>query len=125
MEKLWTPSNYLIERSNINKFTLWLKDEKKLSFDDYNSLHSWSVFNISDFWKYFLEYSQIISYSNFDNVLSSFKMPGVKWFEGMELNFAENILEHNYQGLAIRLVIENNPEYQINWDINLSILSKN
>jgi len=52
----------------------------------------WSI-RFSDFWAGRWEFAEIKTSRNYDRVVDDpTKMPGTKWFEGAELNFAENLL---------------------------------
>ncbi len=91
---LWKPSKDFIESSNLKQYEIWLKSNKNLEFEDYDSLWEWSVKNIEDFWESIWEYFEIISHSPYTQILSSHKMPGANWFEGSSLNYAEHIFRH-------------------------------
>lgn len=88
---LWSPSEQFISNSNLNDYQQWLQKKKRLSFSSYHELWKWSCTNIEDFWESLWEYFQIISHSEYDQVLSSQDMPGTRWFEGATLNYAEHI----------------------------------
>ncbi len=88
---LWSPSKEFIADSNLQKYQRWLKKTKGLTFEDYQHLWEWSCTNIEEFWKSLWEYFEVISYSEFKEVLSSDNMPGTRWFEGATLNYAEHI----------------------------------
>ncbi len=105
-EILWRPSDSRIKNSNMTHFTLWLSEKVGRKFPDYASLHKWSVENIESFWEHFVQYTDIIHSQKYRQVLDSHKMPGAKWFDGMCLNFAENILGRDFQGVAIKYQIE-------------------
>ena len=66
--------------------------EYSQSFKNYNELHTWSVTEIEKFWESIWRFSGIIHSKPFDKILTNTVMPGAKWFEGTELNFAENLL---------------------------------
>jgi acetoacetyl-CoA synthetase len=106
-EILWQPDDERIRSNNMTKFGEWLAMRVGRKFVDYESLHRWSVENIRDFWESFLEYTGVISSARHTGVLDSLQMPGAEWFEGMRLNFAENILSRNHTGAAIVGVVEN------------------
>ena len=70
---------------------------------NYSQLYNWSIIRAEDFWGSFWEYSKIIHHSPFTKVVDDLtKMPGAKWFEGATLNFAENLLRHRDDKIAIR-----------------------
>ena len=62
-----------------------------------------------------LEYSDI-EYQGTSKALDSLHMvPGVKWFTGLNLNFAENLLKYRDDQTAIISKIENRPAKQISY----------
>lgn len=88
---LWQPSGTFIEGSNLKKFERWLEKHKGLTFNNYDEIWQWSIDHLADFWLCIWEYFEIIHHSPIDLVLSGNEMPGVKWFEGTTLNYAEHI----------------------------------
>lgn len=98
---LWTPPSELIVKTQMTGFTRWLEERTNIQIENYQALHKWSVVNLETFWEKFLEYSQIIYDGSYEKVLSSHAMPGAKWFESVQINYAENILEKNYSGTAL------------------------
>ncbi|MEM3637396.1 MAG: acetoacetate--CoA ligase [Conexivisphaerales archaeon] len=88
-EILWRPDEEVIRSSNITAFTEWLKTTRGLDFDNYEKLWRWSVQNVEDFWLSIWQYFGVKHQGKLTKVLSSHTMPGVKWFEGIELNYAE------------------------------------
>lgn len=91
---LWKPSKEFIEHSNLTKYANWLKENYKLSFDDYHSLWQWSVKEPATFWKTMTEYFKVQFHSPYNEVMSSDPMPFTKWFEGATLNYAEHIFRN-------------------------------
>ena len=69
----------------------WLERERGLSFENYAALWQWSVDELKDFWASIWEYFEVESSGDFAQVLAERKMPGARWFEGAELNYAEHI----------------------------------
>ena len=101
-QALWSPGSEFIEQANITRFTKWLDQEKNLQFNDYESLWEWSTEHIEEFWKTIVEYFDIQFHHPYKKVLSSHKMPGVKWFEGATLNYTEQVFKNyneNYPAL--------------------------
>ena len=99
---LWSPSEKQKKSSLITKFM----EQSSQEFDDYFSLHSWSVNNMEDFWEEFWNFSGIIYSKNYDSVLKNPVMPGARWFDGSELNYAENLLSGSSNQTAIISVSE-------------------
>ena len=104
-KQLWKPDEKFKTNSNLYKYQQWLKENKKLSFADYDALWSWSVENVEDFWESIWQYFQVKSYTPYNKVLSSHQMPGAKWFEGATLNYAEHILR-NYNNTFPAIIFQ-------------------
>src|ERR687889_685331 len=91
---LWEPSEELKENANISRYMEWLEREKDLSFSDYAELWEWSVTEVEEFWASIWEYFDVKVSKPYTRVLNSHEMPGAKWFEGAELNYAEHVFRN-------------------------------
>ena len=89
-EKLWEPSPEAIERSAMTRYMRWLAAERGVEAADYAELWEWSVTELEDFWASIWDYFHVEA-SPYEQVLAERVMPGAKWFEGAELNYAEHI----------------------------------
>jgi acetoacetyl-CoA synthetase len=99
---LWTPSEYRIREANLTKFLAFVNQKYRLTIKSYSDLHRWSVEKVSDFWSAVWDYTGIVSSRRFDVVVDDFdKFPGAKWFPGARLNFAENLLRHRDETVAL------------------------
>ena len=88
---IWKPKN--TEDTHLSKFIYQINSKYNLDIKTYKDLHSWSVKNISDFWDTTLQYTDIIHSGEYNTVIDELNIkPGIKWFEGLSLNFAENLL---------------------------------
>lgn len=92
---IWQPSKSFQENSNLAHFIKWLQ-QKDVLVKNYNELHQWSIGNIEEFWSLLLPYFEVLYSGNIKEVLQG-KMPNAKWFDGVELNYAEHIFR-NYSG---------------------------
>jgi acetoacetyl-CoA synthetase len=90
-EKLWRPSAEAIERSQLTRYRRWLEAERGVDADDYAELWKWSVDQLEDFWASIWDYFEVISSTPRPEVLTERTMPGARWFDGAELNYAEHI----------------------------------
>jgi len=88
---LWSPTPEAIESSQLTAFTNWLAERHDLQFPEYADLWKWSTDDPDAFWRMIWEYFDVIASGSFDSALGSLEMPGTKWFEGTELNYAEHI----------------------------------
>jgi acetoacetyl-CoA synthetase len=90
-EVLWTPSEEMVESSQLSRYMAWLAEHRDLRFEDYGELWAWSVTEIEAFWRSIWEYFEVISDSEPAEVLEKRVMPGANWFPGTRLNYAEHI----------------------------------
>lgn len=91
---LWEPSEGFKENAKITGYMRWLSEEKGLSFGGYEELWEWSVTDLEAFWASIWEFCRVEASKPYERVLAERKMPGAKWFEGAELNYAEHALRH-------------------------------
>lgn len=99
---LWNPTKKQIQESQMTRFTEFVNDYHQLSLQNYNELYNWSVKNIADFWHTFWDYSKIAHTGKIESVVDDdSKMPGAKWFSGIKLNFAENLLHYRDDKIAL------------------------
>jgi len=61
---------------------------------DYGELWRWSVDELEEFWACIWEFCGVRASKPYERVLASHEMPGTRWFEGAELNYAENLLAY-------------------------------
>ncbi len=99
---LWKPTKNQIKESQMTDFTDYVNGTYQLSIQNYEELHTWSVQNIADFWHSFWKYSDIIHTGKIEIIVNDpTKMPGAKWFSGIRMNFAENLLRYRDDRTAI------------------------
>ena len=87
---LWEPSEEFKANANVTRYMEWLKDNKNLSFDNYEDLWEWSVTNLEAFWKSIWKYGDVQASQPYREVLADRRMPGAEWFPRAELNYAEH-----------------------------------
>ncbi len=98
---MWEPSRERIEQSNMTAFMHFLEEKRGLKFDQYNELYQWSINKPALFWESMWEYGDIIHSQKYANVLEGKDIRTAKWFEGAQLNFAENLLRFKNDKNAI------------------------
>ena len=114
---LWKPSKDQIKSSQLEAFRLQVNNRFNLNIKNYSELHSWSISNISDFWKAIWGFMALECSSNYKQVVDDVnKMPGAKWFEGARFNFAENLLRFRSNKAAIHFQSENNTNKTISYN---------
>ena len=114
MKSLWTPSPSRIKNTNLTKFTEFVGQKYRLKIGSYFGLYNWSIQNPSEFWGAAWDFTGIISSTPYDSVVEHFeKFPGAKWFPGARLNFAENLLRHDDDNVAVVVRKENGNRSQL------------
>ena len=83
----------------ILKFTRWLNETRGLNFDPttvegYDAMWRWSVSDLEAFWGAIWDYFAIESPTRHERVLANPVMPGARWFEGAQVNYARQVLRH-------------------------------
>jgi acetoacetyl-CoA synthetase len=92
---LWEPSEEVKKKANMTRFISAVNKQYGLKIGSYDELHKWSVENIPDFWAAVWEFIPIKASKMYDEVVDDLKkFPGVRWFGGARLNFAENLLRY-------------------------------
>jgi len=92
IEPIWRPSPERIRTAGLTRFMDWLKRERGLEFDGYESLWEWSVTEIEDFWASIWTFGELRAATPYREVLRERVMPGAKWFDGATLNYADQML---------------------------------
>jgi acetoacetyl-CoA synthetase len=102
-EKLWEPSAERVERATMTRYMRWLERERGLSLGSYEELWNWSVQELEDFWASIWDFFEVRSSGSFERVVSDRTMPGTRWFEGAELNYAEHVFrDRDARAIAVQ-----------------------
>jgi acetoacetyl-CoA synthetase len=89
---LWEPTARDRERAEMTRFMRFAGARRGRAFADYDELWRWSVAELEEFWACIWEFCGVRASKPYERVLGSHEMPGTRWFEGAELNYAENLL---------------------------------
>jgi acetoacetyl-CoA synthetase len=89
---LWEPSPETAQRTRITRYISWLKAERGLDLDGYESLWRWSVAEPGPFWETVWDFFEVLGDRGGGPALSGGPMPDVTWFPGATLNYARNAL---------------------------------
>jgi acetoacetyl-CoA synthetase len=104
---LWEPTPQERERAWLTGFMRWAGEREGRTFAEYEQLRQWSVTELERFWASIWEYFAVRCSRPYERVLDRSRetlasgehprfgqhtMPGARWFEGAELNYAENML---------------------------------
>ncbi len=113
---MWKPTEEQINNSQMMDYIQFVNQKFRLSLKNYSQLYDWSIERAEDFWGSFWEYSKIIYNSPYSDVVDDItKMPGAKWFEGATLNFAENLLRHRDDKIAIQFYGEDGTQSSLSY----------
>jgi acetoacetyl-CoA synthetase len=92
------------------------ENRKRLRGDDYAALYEWSIESPAEFWAEVWRFCGIEAATPYRTVLKDgARMPGAKWFEGAELNFAASLLEHGASGTALVFANERGERSDLTW----------
>ncbi|UCE23339.1 MAG: acetoacetate--CoA ligase [Candidatus Zixiibacteriota bacterium] len=98
---IWKPSPDRVARSNMVRFMEFAASKAGRRFESYPDLYDWSTTEIASFWETVWDYFRIIHSRRFAKVLDGTDIMTARWFEGARLNFAENLLRHTDDRIAI------------------------
>ncbi len=103
VKPIWEPSSERIDRANLSRFMRFVREQT--GNDDirrHSPLYDFSVRQPEKFWSLLWEFCGVRASGNFQEVLvDGHKMPGAKWFPGIRLNFAQNLLRYKDERCAI------------------------
>ncbi|NND65570.1 MAG: AMP-binding protein, partial [Gammaproteobacteria bacterium] len=113
---MWQPSATQIIDSHLTRFIAYAQEITHKQFNDYQSLHQWSVDHPDEFWKMVWAYCGVQYHRGWEEILvDGDKMPGAKWFVGSRLNYARNLLRHKGNRPAIIFRGENGARRELSF----------
>lgn len=112
---MWQPDASQIAAARITDFMNTVNQKADLSLTNYDQLHDWSVAHSDSFWSQIWDYFSIIGDRGERVVSSANKLPGAQWFPDASLNFAENLLRHNDDHIALIFRGENGTRQQLTY----------
>jgi acetoacetyl-CoA synthetase len=115
-ELLWEPSRSFKEQSVIAEYMRWLAERHNRRFDDYADLWQWSVTDLEAFWSSIVEFFGVEFQRPAERVLADRSMPGARWFEGAQINYAQNVFRHaSAERPALVYQSETRPLAEMSW----------
>ncbi|MCK6612959.1 MAG: acetoacetate--CoA ligase [Ignavibacteriaceae bacterium] len=121
---VFVPSKESIINSPMFQFMKFVSQRTGKDFLSYQELHSWTVEQNELFWKLLLEYSPIELTKEYSSIFNGDEMFLSRWFEGAELNFAQNLLRSKSSSSALVSHRENRPVLRISYaDLNTYVAS--
>ncbi len=113
---MWIPSPSRVAATEMARFLDWAAARHEREFHSYEQLWEWSVDELETFWADVWEFCEVVASKPYERVLGSHEMPGTRWFEGAELNYAENVLAgHDPAEVAILHSSELRELAEITW----------
>ena len=107
-EPLWTPAAANIKHTRLSLFQQQVEKQHQQHFASYQDFYQWSIENRSDFWESLWQFCDIKCSKPYTSVLGNGDdFLAAKWFEGAELNFAENLLRYRDNRAALVSILEN------------------
>lgn len=100
-DPIWRPTKERIANSNLTAYQKFLTDNYALKFADFAQLYLWSITDIPNFWKSIWNYADVAYSRSFERINNGDHMWNNHWFPGAKLNYAENLLRHSDNRLAI------------------------
>jgi acetoacetyl-CoA synthetase len=101
-EPMWRPAPDAAERAHMGRFLAQVRARDAPQVHDYPSLWQWSVRAPELFWPAVWAYCGVVASRGAHAVLvDAQRMPGARWFVGARLNFAENLLRHRDERIAL------------------------
>ncbi len=113
---LWTPSSGQIANANISQFIKYVNSRQNLQISSWEELYDYSVNEIERFWEDLFHFSAFDHSGELVRILSERKMPGARWFEGIKLSYAKNVLQRLPAGYCITSRREGFPVARIKSD---------
>lgn len=100
---LWEPSDERIERANLNRFMRFVREQTgNEDIRRYAPLYDFSIRHPTRFWPLVWEFCGIRASGDFEPVLREAEhIADARWFPDVRLNFAQNLLRHRDDRLAL------------------------
>jgi acetoacetyl-CoA synthetase len=102
---LWAPTPERVKGARLTDYMRWLREDRGVDHDSYDSLWRWSVDNLEAFWESIWDYFVVISHTPYRTVLgpspTGARLEGARWFEGATLNYAEHCLRRRDDHVAV------------------------
>src|SRR6056300_176748 len=117
IQPLWTPSAERIAAANITHFVQQNLAGHLPPNASYAHLHQWSIDHPDMFWEAVLQWGEVRFSGHYDKVLTRGEgFIDSRWFEGMQLNFAENLLRRRDESIALIAYLENGERRELTFN---------
>ena len=114
-KRLWTPPEQRREHSRLVGFSRWLQARHGVDAgSDYFAVHQWALEHPEAFWSGVWDFCGVVAVHKGERVLEDGqRFPGARWFPDARLNFAENLLRRQDDGVALIGLLENGQRREI------------
>ena len=113
---IWFPSTQRIASSTIHEFSLHIAAKYSLEISSYQDLHIWSINNPEAFWQEIWQFCSLKGQLDTNSIIKNpDKLISSIWFEGSQLNFAENLLSKDNKEPAIISYSEGQGRKTLSW----------
>jgi acetoacetyl-CoA synthetase len=113
---LWEPTAEAVGSANVTRYMDWLRRERGITLDGYDSLWQWSVGELEEFWRSIWDFYEVRASTPYGGAVLEPAMPGARWFAGARLNYAEHILAGaSTERPALIARGESSPLREISW----------
>lgn len=101
-ELLWSPPDERVQASAMYRFMARIGDRYGADLGGYRDLHRWSVDHVAEFWAELWDFCGVVASQPFTSVVDDpHRLPGARWFADARLNYAQNMLRHAGDAVAI------------------------
>lgn len=106
---LWQPSSEFIQNSNLHDFKSFVNSSFGINIETYEEFHDWSVQDIERFWNAIWDYFKPIHSGTIEDILLCKQEPHLhEWFNGIKINYAEQVFQNPSENIAIEAFNEKN-----------------
>jgi acetoacetyl-CoA synthetase len=99
---IYTPSAERVEAANLTRFIRFMSTESGVELKGYEDLYDYSIRHSDRFWRALWEFCGVRASGELEPVVTDAgRMPGAHWFPNARLNFAQNLLRHHDERLAL------------------------
>lgn len=91
-DPIWQPDAARIAGANITAYQQWLEQRLQRRFDSYHALWQWSCDEPDAFWLSIWDWFAVVSPAPPGPVRTGQGMPGTRWFDQAQVNYAAQIL---------------------------------
>jgi len=112
---MWQPSADTIADARMTNFLQHVNQTQDVGLANYADLHAWSIAHKETFWSLVWDYFDVVGEKGTTTVTNVDQMPGATWFPEAKINFAENLLRHRDEQIALIFRGENGARQQLTY----------